>query len=136
MKVEQVYFFGNVLGIRSDYYVAFSTVVDPWLPSVRYCSQDCVVWSSLMETPSEGSDKGATLDVPFTGSLINEFMLPSGRIITEEQRLSAVLSDMAKQCAIIPRECVLQTALNAVLKNPMWVGYPIHPYMKVSNLRH
>jgi hypothetical protein len=43
MKAEHMYFFGKVLGVRSDYYVAFSTVVDTWLPRVHYCSQDCVV---------------------------------------------------------------------------------------------
>jgi hypothetical protein len=38
MKAEHMYCFGKGLGVRSDYYVAFSTVVDAWLPSVRYCS--------------------------------------------------------------------------------------------------
>jgi hypothetical protein len=53
MKVENVYFFGKVLGVRSDYDVAFSTVVDAWLPSVRYCSQNYVIWFSLTETPTD-----------------------------------------------------------------------------------
>jgi hypothetical protein len=53
MKVEHMYFFGKVLSVRSNCYVAFSTVVNAWLPSVRYCSQDCVVWFSLMETPTD-----------------------------------------------------------------------------------
>jgi hypothetical protein len=86
--------------------------------------------------PLEGGDEVAAIDAPFTGSLINEFKLASGCIITEEQRLSAVISDMTEKCILIPRGRVLQTALNAVLKNPMWVGYPIQTYRKVSNLRH
>jgi hypothetical protein len=28
MRAEHMYFFGKVLGVRSDYYVAFSKVVD------------------------------------------------------------------------------------------------------------
>jgi hypothetical protein len=43
MKAEHPFFFGKVLGVRSNYYVALSTVLDAWLPSVHYCSQDCVV---------------------------------------------------------------------------------------------
>jgi hypothetical protein len=53
MKAEPMHFFGKVLGVRSDYYVAFSTVVEAWPPSVRYYSQDCVVWLSLTEAPTD-----------------------------------------------------------------------------------
>jgi hypothetical protein len=53
MKVEHMDFFEKVLGVRSDYYIALSTVVDAWPPSVRYCSQDCVVWFRLTETPTD-----------------------------------------------------------------------------------
>jgi hypothetical protein len=118
MKAEHMCFFGKVLGVPSDYYVAFSTVIDAWLPSIRYCSQNCLVCFLLMETPTKGGDEVTELGVPFTGNLISEFTLRLVRIIPDGQRLSAVLSDMAEQCVLIP-------TLSAVLKNPTWVGSPI-----------
>jgi hypothetical protein len=33
MKAEYMYFFGSVLSVRSNCYIAFSMVVDAWLPS-------------------------------------------------------------------------------------------------------
>jgi hypothetical protein len=66
--------------------------------------------------------EAAGLGVPFAGSLINEFTPAPGRIITEEQRLSAVIADLAEKYILIRRGRILRTTLNAVLKKPMWVG--------------
>jgi hypothetical protein len=53
MKAEHMYFFGKVLGVRSDYHVTFLMVIDAWLLSIRNCSRDCVLWFSLTETPTD-----------------------------------------------------------------------------------
>jgi hypothetical protein len=136
MKAEAIFFFGKVLGIHDDYYLVISTTVDKYLPSSFYCSQDCVTWFSLTKLPRDLRDETIEVTVPFTGSLISEVTLPSGAIVTEEQRLAALVHDIFDNCLLIPRGVVLQTALKLVLKNPTWTGFPIETYQKLSNIRH
>jgi hypothetical protein len=136
MKCEHIFFFGKVLGVYGDYYLAFSTDPDKFMPSIFFCSQDCTVWFSLTGLDASARSEVTALDAPFSGSLITEFELPSGAIITEEQRLAGFLADATEKCFLIPRGYVLQTALKAILKNPTWVGSPIQTYRTLSNLRH
>jgi radial spoke head protein 9 len=136
MKAEAVFFLGKVLGINDDYYLAFSTENNKYYPSVYYCSQDAVTWFALGGCSPDLQDEAIAVRTPLTGSLISEVTLPSGAIVNEEQRLAALVIDLAKECILIPRGAILQTALKFVLKNPMWLGAPIETYRKVSNLRH
>jgi hypothetical protein len=136
MKCEHIFFFGKVLGVYGDYYLAFSTDPDNFMPAIFFCSQDCSVWFSLTGIDPVARDEVTALDSPFSGSLITEFELPSGAIITEEQRLAGFVGDVSEKCFLIPRGYAIQTALKAVLKNPTWVGSPIQTYRTLSNLRH
>jgi radial spoke head protein 9 len=136
MKAEAVFFLGKVLGINDDYYLAFSVENNKYCPSLYYCSQDAVTWFALGGISPELRDEVLCVKAPFTGSLISEVTLPSGAIVHEEQRLAALIADVAKECLLIPRGAVLQTALKFILTNPMWVGLPIQSYRRISNLRH
>jgi hypothetical protein len=136
MKAEAMFFFWKALGINNDYYLAFSTAVDKYVPSSFYCSQDCVTWFSLTNLPLDLREEAIQVTVPFTGSLISEVTLPSGAIVSEEQRLAAMVHDIFDNCILIPRGVILQTALKLILKNPMWTGFPIETYEKISNIRH
>lgn len=136
MKCEGMFFLGKILAIQEDYYVAFSTDMNKYLPSIFYCSQDAVTWFSLTGSDKDIREEAILLRTPFTGNLISEFTLPSGRIINEELRLACVVSDLFENCFLIPRGFVLQTALDYVLPNPMWKGIPLDQCRKLSNLRH
>jgi radial spoke head protein 9 len=136
MKAATMFFFGKVLGIHNDYYLAFSSDVDKLFPSIFYCSQDAVTWFSLTGIDPEGREEIILLRMPYTGSLISESTLPSGRVINEEQRLAALVADIAEHCLLIPRGYVIKTALSAVLRNPLWSGLPLADYRKLSNIRH
>lgn len=124
MKCESIYFFGKILAIHEDYYIAFSTEVNKCIPSIYYCSQDATTWFSLAGIDKETRDEIILLQSPLTGSLISEFTLPSGRIVSEELRLAAIVADLAENCLLVPRGFLLNTALDFVLPNPMWTGIP------------
>ena len=136
MKAESVYFLGKILTLKEDYYLAFSTDVNKYLPSIFFCSQDATTWFSLAGIDPETRDETLLLQSPLTGTLTSEFTLPSGRIVNEELRLAAIVSDLAENCLLIPRGFILKTALNYILTNPMWSGIPIEKCNKMSNFRH
>ena len=136
MKSEAMYFFGKVLGTENDYYLAFSTEPDKYLPCVFFCSQDCVNWFSITTVDKETREEIIPVKTPLTGVLTTELTLPSGRIVSEEQRLAAFVADIWRNCILIPRSFVLQTALGQVLKNPIWDGLPINQYRKLNNIKH
>lgn len=134
MKCESIFFLGKILAINEDYYIAFSTEINKYMPSIYYCSQDATTWYSLAGIDKETRDEVITLQSPLTGSLISEFTLQSGRIVSEELRLSAIVSDIAEHCLLIPRGYLLHTALDFVLPNPMWTGIPFDQ-IKLSDFR-
>lgn len=136
MKAESMYFLGKILTLNEDYYIAFSTEVNKYMPSIFYCSQDATTWFSLTGVDKETRDEALLLQTPLTGSLINEFTLPSGRIISEEVRLASIISDLSEFCLLIPRGFLLKSALDYVLCNPMWTGISLADCKKMSNLRH
>jgi hypothetical protein len=136
MKAESVYFLGKVLTLGNDYYLAFSTEVNNWMPRVYFCSQDAITWFSVACGDRETLEEAIHDRTPFTGVLTSEIILPSGRVVNEEIRLSALLSDLSEHCLLVPRGFLLKTALGLVLPNPTWSGLSVEDCRKASNLRH
>lgn len=136
MKAEAMYFLGKILTLDHDYYLAFSTDPNKYMPSIFFCSQDATTWFSLTGIDEETRDETLLLQTPLTGTLTSEFTLPSGRIVNEELRLAAIVSDISENCLLIPRGFILKTALNYILTNPMWTGIPLDKCRRMSNFRH
>ena len=136
MLAEKMYFLGKIFADKCDYYLAFSTNVNVRMPATFFCSQDAVTWFSLTGINPDLLEEAISLHVPFSGLLIREVTLPSGNIITEEQRLAALAKDMHDHCILVPRGALVQTALNYVLPNPMWNGIPLAECQKLKNFRH
>lgn len=136
MKAEAMFFFGKILAIKKDYYLAFSTDRNLYIPSYFYCSQDCVNWFSITRVDDQLLNEAIHIPQPFSGSLISEFQTPSGRLVTEEQRIASVFECLFRNCFLFPRGYLVQTALDFVLQNPMWTGIPIKECSNLSNFRH
>ncbi|OHS93710.1 nucleoside diphosphate kinase [Tritrichomonas foetus] len=135
MKSEGMFFLGKILATHTDYYLAFSTELNKYIPSIYFCSQDATTWFSLAGIDKETRNETICIQEPLTGSLISEFTLPSGKIVNEELRLAAIVSDLAEHCLLVPREYLLHTALDFVLPNPMWVGKSLES-VKMSDIRY
>lgn len=136
MKAEAMFFFGKIYGIKSDYYLAFSTDHNRYIPSIFYCSSDCVSWFSITRVDDSILEEAIQITEPFSGQLISEFQTPAGRLVTEEQRLASVMEDLYRKCFLFPRGYLCQTALEFVLKNPMWTGLSLKDCSLLSNFRH
>jgi hypothetical protein len=136
VRAEAIFFLGKILTIADDYYLAFSTEVNKYMPSIYFCSQDAINWFSIATVERDSRLDILQLKNPLTGVLTSESQTVGGRIVSEELRLSAIFADIAENCILIPRGFLVQTALNFVLPNPAWTGLPVEKCRRVSNLRH
>jgi hypothetical protein len=136
VKAESIYFLGKILTLGNDYYLAFSTQVNKYMPAIYFCSQDAITWFSIANVDGEAKEEIILHRTPLTGTLTSEVTLPSGRIVNEELRLAALIADIAERCLLVPRGFLVKTALNLVLLNPMWNGLPLEECRKMSNFRH
>lgn len=135
-KSEAMYFLGKILAINKDYYIAFSTETNYYYPTNFYCSRDATSWNTLPRVEDALLKEAIQISLPLTGSLISEFDTPSGRHVSEEQRLSSIVFDLLDNCILFPRGYLCETALDYVLTNPMWSGIPIKDCSDLSNFRH
>jgi hypothetical protein len=131
-----MFFVGKVLTIAEDYYLAFSTEVNKYMPCIYFCSQDAINWFSIATVDQADRLEILKLKNPLTGVLTSESKTESGRIVSEELRLSAIFADIAENCLLVPRGFLLKTALNYVLLNPAWTGLPVEKCRQMSNFRH
>jgi len=136
VRSEAMFFFGKILAIQADYYIAFSTEHNRYYPSMFFCSTNCIDWFSITKVEDSLREEAIHIREPFTGKLISEFELPSGRLVTEEQRLAAILDTLLHDCLLFPRSYLIQTALNFVIPNPLWSGIPLEESNKLSQFRH
>jgi hypothetical protein len=136
MKAEAMFFLGKIITLGDDYYLAFSTEVNKYMPSIYFCSQDAITWFSIASVDPETREEILQLRNPLTGVLTSECPVESGRIVNEELRLSAIISDMVENCVLIPRGFLVKTALNYILLNPTWTGLPLEKCQRMSSFRH
>jgi hypothetical protein len=136
MKAESIYFLGKVLTLTDDYYLAFSTELNKCLPAIYFCSQDAINWFSITTVDATLREAVLELKSPLTGVLTSESLLSLGTIVTEEQRVGALFSDIAEKCILVPRGFLVKTALKFVLLNPAWTGLPLDKCRRMSNFRH
>ena len=136
IKAESMYFLGKILAIKADYYIAFSTKLDHHFPTTFFSSQNGQKWVSLTAVDDELRLDAIHIQEQLTGSYISEFQTPSGRLITEEQRLSSIAYTLMQDCLLFPRGFLVETALEYVLKNPMWSGIPLKECNDLTNFRH
>ena len=136
IKAESMYFLGKILAIKADYYIAFSTRLDHHYPSTFFSSQDGQNWVSLTAVDEQLRLDAIHIQDQLTGSYIAEFQTPSGRLITEEQRLSSIVYSLLQNCLLFPRGFLVETALEYVLRNPMWTGIPVKECNDLTNFRH
>jgi nucleoside diphosphate kinase len=136
IKAESVYFLGKILAIKADYYIAFSTKLDHHYPTTFFSSQNGQKWVSLTAVDDELRLDAIHIQEQLTGSYISEFQTSSGRLITEEQRLSSIVYTLMQDCLLFPRGYLVETALEYVLLNPMWSGIPLKECNDLTNFRH
>mmetsp|Transcript_24933 Transcript_24933/g.41078 ORF Transcript_24933/g.41078 Transcript_24933/m.41078 type:complete len:264 (+) Transcript_24933:147-938(+) len=87
-----------------------------------YSKDNGVTFSLLPDIDSFFAKKAGEVQVAFTGDPSYLYNTSGGQKISEEQRLSAVINAIDKDCWIVPRGCLTFTSHFEAVANPTWEG--------------
>lgn len=151
MKFCRVYFWGKILGVKDDYFIAQGVEQDEFLERKFLYSKDCVHWGLLPPATDDMKAKAKLAKGRFTGDPSFEFehteikKIGEGEeaveeeetiTVKEEDRLSAVLSDIDLDVRIVPRGSYVKTPTGQVYENRSFEGLTVAEAAKLCNYIH
>lgn len=152
-KFARVYFWGKILGIKDDYFIAQGTGKDEMADSEKKTlySKDCVQWKLLPEATKAMRDQSKLAKGRFTGDPSYEFehvetkKVGEGEEMTEEEetitikeedRLAAVIADIEEDVRIVPRGAFVKKPTGQVVPNRSFEGLSVSEAAKLCSYTH
>lgn len=150
-KFASVYFWGKILGVKDDYFIAQGVSNDEFKERKVLYSKDCVHWGLLPPPTEEMKAKAKLAKGRFTGDPSYEIehvevkRLGEGEdaveeeetiMIKEEDRLSAVIADIDSDVRIVPRGAYVKSPTGQVYKNRSFEGLSVAEAAKLCNFMH
>lgn len=151
MKFEKVYFWGKILGVRDDYFIAQGVGMDEMAEKKTLYSKDCVHWGLLPPATETMIKQSKYCKGRFIGDPSFEFehteikKIGEGDDATEEEetinikeedRLSAVISEIEQDSKIVPRGAFVRTPTSQVLQNRSFEGLSMSEAAKLCSYMH
>lgn len=144
-KFRGLFFWGKIIGLARDYYIA-KGVGENYLKDVTYYySQDCLKWNLLPKPDEERRQKSRQVTGRFTGDPAYEFEIkeiqtdqaePVMITVKEEDRLATTIDDVNDEAAIIPRGSYLRTPKGIVKPNRSFDGLCFTDAMREESYLH
>lgn len=149
-KFDKVYFWGKILGINDDYFIAHGAQRNEFGERRFLYSTNAIHWKLLPPVTDEIKEKAKLIQSRFTGDPSYEFKheivknaededsLPSTEeiFVKEEDRLSYVISEIELDARIVPRGAFLRTPNSEVHVNREFEGLSIAEAAKLCNYVH
>ena len=150
-KFAKVYFWGKILGVKDDYFIAQGVSNDEFSERRTLYSKDCVHWGLLPPATEEMKEKAHLAKGRFTGDPSFEFehteikKIGEGDeqteeeetiTIKEEDRLSAVIAEIDADVRIVPRGSYVKTPTGPVYANRSFEGLNVSESAKLCNYMH
>lgn len=150
-KFNRVWFWGKILGVKDDYFIAQGAGRNEISNKKTLYSSNCVEWH-LLSPPSETAfEKTKIIHGRFQGDPSYEYehteikRIGDGENFTEEEvtvhlkeedRLAAVVALIDEDAAIIPRGAFIRTPLGEVHTNRSFEGLSVTEAGKLSSYLH
>ncbi|CAL1539717.1 unnamed protein product [Lymnaea stagnalis] len=150
-KFYRVYFWGKILGVKDNYFIAQGVYKDEFAGRKTFYSKDCIHWGLLPHATQEMKTKSKLAKGRFTGDPAYEFehvetkKIGEGEeateeeettIIKEEDRLSSVVAEIDEDVRIVPRGAFIQVPTAEVVKNRSFEGLSVQEAAKLCNYMH
>lgn len=150
-KLKKVYFWGKILGIKDDYFIAQGTGKDEMSQRTTYYSKDCVNWGHLPPATKQMREQSKLAKGRFTGDPSFEFehvetkKVGEGEDATEEEetitikeedRLASVIAEIDEDVAIVPRGAFIKTPTGQVKPNRSFEGLTVSEAAKLCSYMH
>ncbi|XP_013422186.1 radial spoke head protein 9 homolog [Lingula anatina] len=151
-KFNRVYYWGKILGVKDDYFIAQGIGKDEMNDKTTLYSKDCVNWNLLPPATDAMKKTSRLAKGRFTGDPSYEFehvevkktygendevqeeeeTIP----IKEEDRLASVISDIDNDVSIVPRAAFIKRPAGQVVKNRSFEGLTVQEAAKLSSYMH
>lgn len=107
-KFKDVYFWGRINAIESDYYISFGYTTDCLKDRRYFYSLNCYDWFLLPLAKSKNFEAALCSNTKFTGdsSLVVDVFTEEIFKLKEEDRLSVIVHCITEESALIPRGSV------------------------------
>ncbi|XP_031203485.1 radial spoke head protein 9 homolog [Mastomys coucha] len=150
-RFERVLFWGRILGLVADYYIAQGLSEDQLAPRKTLYSLNCTEWSLLPPATEEMAIQTSVVSGRFMGDPSHEYehtelqKVNEGEKafdeevvvqIKEETRLVSIIDQIDKAVAIIPRGALFKTPFGVTHVNRTFEGLPLSEVRKLSSYFH
>jgi len=150
-KFSKVYFWGKILGVKDDYFIAQGVNDDEFSERKTLYSKDCAQWGLLPPATEEMKEKAHLAKGRFTGDPSFEFEHTEIKkvgegdeqtdeeemiAIKEEIRLAATIAEIDQEVRIVPRGAFVKTPTGPVYSNRSFEGLTVGEAAKLCNYMH
>ncbi|XP_077972759.1 radial spoke head protein 9 homolog [Styela clava] len=150
-KFHKVWFWGKILGIKDDYFIAQGAGRNELSNRKTLYSLNCVEWHLLPPASETAMTNSKIIHGRFQGDPSYEYehtevkRVGDGEDFTEEEvtihlkeedRLAAVISSIDEDAAIVPRGAFVRTPLGEVHTNRSFEGLSVTEAGKLSSYMH
>ncbi|XP_039087188.1 radial spoke head protein 9 homolog isoform X2 [Hyaena hyaena] len=144
-RFDRVLFWGRILGLVSDYYIAQGLSEDQLAPRKTLYSLNCMEWSLLPPATEEMVAQTSVVKGRFMGDPSHEYehtelqKMNEGEeevVIKEETRLVSVIDQIDKAVAVIPRGALFKTPFGPIHVNRTFEGLSLSEAKKLSSYFH
>ncbi|XP_062042170.1 radial spoke head protein 9 homolog [Lepus europaeus] len=150
-RYNRVLFWGRILGVVADYYIAQGLSENQLAPRKTLYSLNCVEWSLLPPATEEMAAQTAVVKGRFMGDPSHEYEHTELQKVNEgdkafeeevvvqikeETRLVSVIDQIDKAVAIIPRGALFKTPFGPIHVNRTFEGLPLSEAKKLSSYFH
>uniref|UniRef100_A0A673T9K4 Radial spoke head protein 9 homolog n=1 Tax=Suricata suricatta TaxID=37032 RepID=A0A673T9K4_SURSU len=150
-RFDRVLFWGRILGLVGDYYIAQGLSEDQLAPRKTLYSLNCMEWSLLPPATEEMVAQTSVVKGRFMGDPSHEYEHTEVQKtnegekvfeedvvvqIKEETRLVSVIDQIDKAVAVIPRGALFKTPFGPVHVNRTFEGLSLSEAKKLSSYFH
>ncbi|KAK3093487.1 hypothetical protein FSP39_016321 [Pinctada imbricata] len=150
-KFHRVYFWGKILGVKDDYFIAQGVGRDELADRKTFYSKDCVHWGLLPPATKAMREQSKLAKGRFTGDPSYEFehteMKKTGEgddaveeeetiNIKEEDRLASVIAEIDEDVRVVPRASFVKTPDGEVISNRSFEGLSVSEAAKICSYMH
>jgi len=149
-KFTHVQFWGKIIGIQDDYYIAQGYTRDQLSEKRTLYSKDCLHWALLNPPTEDALNKSRHVKGRFTGNPSYEAQVTrlvdsdvegedtKKEVLTlkEEERLAAVVADIDREVFVVPRKAYIKSPSGQVYKNRNFEGHTQSEACRLHNYLH
>nr|XP_019594006.1 PREDICTED: radial spoke head protein 9 homolog isoform X2 [Rhinolophus sinicus] len=150
-RYDRVLFWGRILGLVADYYIAQGLSEDQLAPRKTLYSLNCMEWSLLPPATEEMAAQTAVVKGRFLGDPSHEYehtelqkVNDGDKVfeeevvvqIKEETRLVSIIDQIDNAVAVVPRGILFKTPFGPVHVNRTFEGLSLSEAKKLSSYFH